>query len=136
ISYSADFQEHLLTSLLLFCEKAQFIQLPTEQAQVPQELKRCNQNIQSHFSSKPLLYFTFLPPQVPLVLQFLEHLDRLAEQFAISESSQFYSYLPNSKKINPDPHSSTKSTQTETTASTEHEPNSTIYQFPPAKVSS
>jgi hypothetical protein len=86
----SDFQEHLLTTLLLFCETAQFIQLPLEQEQVPKELNSCNQNIQSHFKSKPLLHFTFNPTNVPLVLQFLNQLDQLSEQFAVPESSEFY----------------------------------------------
>ena len=87
---SVDFQTHLITSLLLFCEKVQFIQLPLEQEQVPRELNQCDQNIQSHFKTKPLFHFTFNPTNVPIVLQFLEQLDNLAEQFAISESSDFY----------------------------------------------
>jgi hypothetical protein len=83
---------------LFFCEKASFVHLPTEQEQVPKEWaianqkSACNQNIQSHFNSKPLLHFTFTPSVVPLVLQFLEHLDSLAEQFAITESSDFYTW--------------------------------------------
>jgi hypothetical protein len=89
-AYYADFQEHLLTSLLLLCEKAHFIQLPLEQEQVPRELNACDQNIQSHFKTKPLFHFTFNPANVPLVLQFLEQLDNLAEQFAVIESSDFY----------------------------------------------
>lgn len=90
VSLHSDFQEHLLTSLLLLCEKAQFIQLPLEQELVPKELNSCDQNIQSHFKTKPLFHFTFNPQNVPIVLQFLEQLDNLAEQFAISESSDFY----------------------------------------------
>jgi hypothetical protein len=89
-TFSSDFQEHLITSLLFFCETVQFVQVPLEQEQVPQELKHCNQNIQSHFKSKPLLHFTFSLPAVPLVLKFLAQLDSLANQFAITESSQFY----------------------------------------------
>jgi hypothetical protein len=87
---SSDFQEHLITSLLFFCETVQFVQVPLEQEQVPQELKHCNQNILAHFKSKPLLHFTFSLPAVPLVLKFLAQLDSLAHQFAITESSQFY----------------------------------------------
>jgi hypothetical protein len=88
-TYSSDFQEYLLTSLLLFCETAQFIQLPLEQEQVPKEVG-CNQNIHSHFKSKPLLFFTFSPPAVPLVLQFLDQLDHLAKQFDTESSADFY----------------------------------------------
>ncbi|MCE8159342.1 MAG: hypothetical protein I3270_02520 [Candidatus Moeniiplasma glomeromycotorum] len=91
-SYSADFQEHLITQLLFFCETAQFVQVPLEQEQVPQELKQCNQNILAHFKSKPLFYFTFSPPAVPLVLQFLEHLDSLAKQYDIESSADFYTW--------------------------------------------
>jgi hypothetical protein len=89
-TYSADFQEHLLTSLLFFCEKAHFVQVPLEQEQVAKENSGCNANIQAHFSSKPLLHFTFTSSVVPLVLSFLDNLGNLAQQFAITESSQFY----------------------------------------------
>jgi len=91
-SYSADFQEHLITQLLFFCDTAQFVQLPLEQEQVLQELKQCNQNILAHFKSKPLLHFTFSLSAVPLVLQFLEYLDTLASQFAMESSTDFYTW--------------------------------------------
>jgi hypothetical protein len=87
--YQADFQEQLLTQLLFFCETAQFVQVPLEQELVTQELKLCNQNILAHFTPKPLLHFTFSTEAVPLVLSFLAHLDSLAHQFAITESSDF-----------------------------------------------
>jgi len=104
-TFSSDFQEHLITHLLFFCETAQFVQVPLEQEQVPQEVEQkdftknpdrvslksvCNQNILAHFKSKPLLHFTFSLPAVPLVLQFLDHLDNLAHQFEITSSADFY----------------------------------------------
>jgi len=89
-AFSSDFQEHLITQLLFFCETAQFVQVPLEQEQVPQELTQCNQNILAHFKSKPLLHFTFSLPTVPLVLSFLDHLDTLAHQFEITSSADFY----------------------------------------------
>jgi hypothetical protein len=90
--FSSDFQENLITQLLFFCETAQFVQVPLEQEQVPKEIAQCNQNILAHFKSKPLLHFTFNPANVPLVLKFLEQLDSLAEQFAITESQDFYTW--------------------------------------------
>jgi len=36
------------------------------------------------------LHFTFSLPAVPLVLQFLDHLDNLAHQFEITSSVDFY----------------------------------------------
>ncbi|MCE8163085.1 MAG: hypothetical protein I3274_02605 [Candidatus Moeniiplasma glomeromycotorum] len=95
-THSTDFQEHLLTQLLFFCETAQFIQLPLEQEKVPKEISTCNQNIHSHFKSKPLLHFTFSPQTVPLVLKFLDQLDNLAQQFEVESSQDFY-FWPNKR---------------------------------------
>ena len=103
-TFATDFQEHLLTSLLFFCETAQFIQVPLEQPLVPKEIEQsdrvslksvCNQNISTHFKPKPLLHFTFAPSVVPLVLQFLEQLDAQASEWAVESSQDFYTWPPN-----------------------------------------
>lgn len=93
-SYSSDFQEFLLTRLLLFCDQAQFIHCPVENSQVTKELGQCSSDINHHFTAKPLLRFTFLPQTVPIVLQFLEKLDTYSRQFAMEESQDFYTWPP------------------------------------------
>lgn len=85
-----DFQEFLVTNLLLFCKSAEFIQAPLEQTHVAKLKNKCDKTINSHFISKPLLHFTFKPETVPLVLAFLNNLDHQADYYDLSESKEFY----------------------------------------------
>ena len=58
-----DFQEFLITRLLLLCNKAEFLHTPLEQEQVPKEAEQCSGSANSHFQTKPVLRFTFDPNQ-------------------------------------------------------------------------
>ncbi|CAG8584279.1 9107_t:CDS:2, partial [Paraglomus brasilianum] len=50
-----DFQEFLITRLLLLCNKAEFLHTPLEQEQVPKEAEQCSQSIYHHFQT-PMLW--------------------------------------------------------------------------------
>ncbi|CAI2198839.1 1944_t:CDS:2, partial [Funneliformis geosporum] len=56
-----DFQEFLITRLLLLCSKAEFTHLPLEQERVSKEQGTCDQLPYTHFQTKPVLHFQFLP---------------------------------------------------------------------------
>ncbi len=86
----SDFQEFLITNLLLFCQKAQFTHLPLEQLHVSKLEKSCDKSVNSHFQTKPVLHFNFAPETVPLVLAFLNNLDFYSDYFDMSESKEFY----------------------------------------------
>lgn len=85
-----DFQEFLITNLLLFCKSAEFIHAPLEQTHVSKLKKTCDKTISNHFNSRPLLHFTFKPETVPLVLAFLNNLDHHANLYDMEESKDFY----------------------------------------------
>jgi hypothetical protein len=85
-----DFQEFLVTNLLLFCKSAEFLQAPVEQSPVSKLKKTCDKTISNHFTPKPLLHFTFKPETVPLVLAFLNNLDFYANYHDTEESKEFY----------------------------------------------
>ncbi|CAG8447693.1 11326_t:CDS:2 [Racocetra fulgida] len=87
-----DFQEFLITRLLLLCKSAEFTHIPLEQDQVPKEVGQCNQLIYTHFQTKPVLHFTFLPEQASLVRQFINQLDTYAQEYDMTESQEFCSY--------------------------------------------
>src|SRR6185369_15287038 len=87
-----DFQEFLITRLLLLCSKAEFIHTPLEQEYVPKEAEQCNQSIQAHFQTKPVLHFQFLPENASVVRSFIEKLDDYSAEFDMEESSDFYAY--------------------------------------------
>jgi hypothetical protein len=87
-----DFQEFLITRLLLMCHKAEFLHTPLEQEQVPKEAEQCNQSIQAHFQTKPVLHFTFLPENAPVVRSFINQLDTYALEYDLEESKDFSSY--------------------------------------------
>ncbi|CAG8630600.1 3661_t:CDS:2 [Funneliformis caledonium] len=89
---SQDFQEFLITRLLLLCKKAEFLHTPLEQEQVPKEIAQCNQSIYAHFQVKPVLHFSFLPEQALTVRQFIDKLDTYAQEFDLEESQDFNSY--------------------------------------------
>ena len=88
----SDFQEFLITRLLLLCKTAEFCQIPLEQNKVPKELSHCNQSITSHFRSKSVLHFTFSPEQSSLVRKFITNLDTYAQEYDLEESKDFYAY--------------------------------------------
>jgi hypothetical protein len=85
-----DFQEFLITNLLLFCQKAEFIQAPLEQSPVSKLKKGCDQNPTNHFKTKPLLHFKFAKETVPLVLAFLNNLNHYVDYYDMTESKDFY----------------------------------------------
>ena len=87
-----DFQEFLITRLLLLCKSAEFLHTPLEQEQVPKEAQQCNQSIYSHFQTKPVLHFQFLPEQAPVVRSFISNLDTYSQEFDLEESKDFNSY--------------------------------------------
>jgi hypothetical protein len=83
-----DFQEYLITSLLLLCQKAQFLNLPLEQPKVPKALK-CDTLGYTHFQKKPTLLFKFAKPNANLIKEFILNLDHQAEIFNIQEKQNF-----------------------------------------------
>ena len=87
-----DFQEFLITRLLLLCKSAEFTHIPLEQEQVPKEVSHCNQSIQAHFQTKPVLHFSFLPENAPVVRTFIENLDTYASEYDMEESQDFLTY--------------------------------------------
>ncbi|CAG8658088.1 548_t:CDS:2, partial [Paraglomus brasilianum] len=82
---SQDFQEFLITRLLLLCNKAEFLHTPLEQEHVPKEAAQCNQSIYSHFQTKPVLHFQFLPENAVIVRTFINHLDIYALEYDLEE---------------------------------------------------
>jgi len=87
-----DFQEFLITRLLLLCNKAEFLHLPLEQEKVSKESGKCDELLYSHFQTKPVLRFQFLPEQASIVRQFINNLDTYAQEYDLEESKEFYSY--------------------------------------------
>jgi hypothetical protein len=87
-----DFQEFLITRLLLLCSKAEFCHLPLEQERVSKENNNCDNLIYTHFQTKPVLHFQFLPEQAAVVRQFITNLDTYATEYDLEESQEFYAY--------------------------------------------
>jgi hypothetical protein len=87
-----DFQQFLITRLLLMCKKAEFLHTPLESEQVPKEAEQCNQSIYSHFQTKPVLHFQFLPENAQIVRIFMDKLDTYALEYDLEESQDFNSY--------------------------------------------
>jgi hypothetical protein len=87
-----DFQEFLITRLLLLCKKAEFLHTPLEQEQVPKEIGQCNNSIYTHFQTKPVLHFQFLPENAKVVRLFIDKLDTYALEYDLEESKDFNSY--------------------------------------------
>jgi hypothetical protein len=85
---SVDFQEYLLTSLLLIAKKAQFLNLPLEQTQVSKSLQ-CDQLDYTHFQKKPILLFKFAKTQAEIIRNFMFNLDNQALTFDLDESQNF-----------------------------------------------
>jgi len=84
-----DFQEYLITSLLLLCQKAEFINLPLEQAKVTKVANKCDQLAYTHFQTKPTLRFKFAKENAHLIKEFMLNLDNQAQTFDIEEKQNF-----------------------------------------------
>jgi len=84
-----DFQTYLITSLLLLCKKAQFLNLPLEQAKVPKNGAKCDQLPYTHFQKKSTLLFKFTKQNAPLIKEFMFNLDNQAQTFDIQEKQNF-----------------------------------------------
>jgi hypothetical protein len=84
-----DFQAYLISSLLLLGKKAEFINLPLEQAKVPQTASKCDQLIYTHFQKQPTLRFKFAQENSQPIRIFMENLDHQAETFDIEEKQHF-----------------------------------------------
>jgi hypothetical protein len=83
-----DFQEYLIASLLLLCKKAEFLNLPLEQAKVPKS-SQCDALDYTHFQKMPTLRFKFAKENAQLVRGFMENLDHQAEEFDLEEKQGF-----------------------------------------------
>jgi hypothetical protein len=84
-----DFQEYLITSLLLFAKKAEFLNLPLEQPTVLKAKDQCDKLAYTHFQKKPTLRFKFAKENANLAWTFMENLDQQAEEFGLTESQNF-----------------------------------------------
>jgi len=84
-----DFQKYLISSLLLLCKKAQFLNLPLEQPKVPQSRGRCDQLDYTHFQKMPTLRFKFAKENAQLVRTFMLNLDQQAEELNLDEKQSF-----------------------------------------------
>jgi len=91
-----DFQEYLISSLLLLCKKAEFHHLPLEQQKVPQTQSKCDALDYTHFQKMPVLKFKFAKENANLARTFLENLDNQAQEFEIEEKQGFIDFrFPN-----------------------------------------
>ncbi|CAJ0922208.1 3034_t:CDS:2 [Entrophospora sp. SA101] len=88
----SDFQEFLIIRLLLMCKSAEFTHIPLEQDQVPKETGQCAGTIYTHFTTKPVLRFTFQPEQATVVRSFIAKLDTYALEYDMTESKDFTAY--------------------------------------------
>ncbi|CAI2192609.1 12907_t:CDS:1, partial [Funneliformis geosporum] len=84
-----DFQEYLLTSLLLLAKQAEFVNLPLEQPQVPHNGSKCDQLDYTHFQKKPIIRFKFARARASLVKEFMLNLDHQAQTFDLDEAQNF-----------------------------------------------
>ncbi|CAI2195653.1 6970_t:CDS:2, partial [Funneliformis geosporum] len=87
-----DFQEFLITRLLLLCSKAEFTHLPLEQERVSKEQGTCDQLPYTHFQTKPVLHFQFLPENATVVRALITNLDTYSQEFDLEESQDFFAY--------------------------------------------
>jgi hypothetical protein len=88
--FTHDFQEFLISRLLLLCQKAEFSKIPLEQEQVPRENGQCNKSVFSHFQTKSVLQFTFAPENMEVVHQFFNKLDDYAQEYDATEAQEFF----------------------------------------------
>ncbi|CAI2187569.1 14043_t:CDS:2 [Funneliformis geosporum] len=84
-----DFQEYLITSLLLLAKQAEFVNLPLEQSQVPHNGSKCDQLDYTHFQKKPILRFKFARASANLVKEFMLNLDNQAQTLDLDEAQNF-----------------------------------------------
>jgi len=91
-----DFQEFIITNLLLMCDKANFIHVPLEQNEVPKNKGSCTKSVEHHFQTKSVLHFIFKSQNSELVKNFFAKLDDYANDYQITESQDFY-YYPTSE---------------------------------------
>lgn len=84
-----DFQEYLITSLLLLCQKAEFLNLPLESQKVPHSSQKCDQLPYTHFQKKPVLRFQFAKENANLIKEFILNLDQQAQEFDLDEKQNF-----------------------------------------------
>ena len=87
-----DFQEFLITHLLLLCSKAEFLHTPLEQEQVSKESGQCNGLLYTHFQTRPVLRFQFAPENAVVIRGFMDKLDHYATEYDLEESQDFNSY--------------------------------------------
>jgi hypothetical protein len=87
-----DFQAFLITRLLLLCKSAEFTHLPLEQDRVPKEKSLCDNLSYTHFQTKSVLHFQFLPENAVAVRTFIANLDTYAQEYDLEESQDFYAY--------------------------------------------
>jgi hypothetical protein len=84
-----DFQEYLITSLLLLAKQAEFINLPLEQPQVSHNGSKCDQLDYTHFQKKPIIRFKFARTSTSLVKEFILNLDHQAQTLDLDEAQNF-----------------------------------------------
>lgn len=89
---TSDFQEFLISQLLLLCKTAEFSQLSLEQERVQKEGDQCSGIADTHFQTKPVLRFTFTSEKADQVREFIAQLDTYAEEYDLEESKDFYFY--------------------------------------------
>jgi hypothetical protein len=90
--FAQDFQEFLITRLLLLCHKAEFLNTPLEREKVSKEKGQCDQLPYTHFQTKPVLHFQFSPQNAQVVRIFISKLDQYAQEFDLEESKDFLNY--------------------------------------------
>ncbi|RHZ36683.1 rolling circle replication-associated protein [endosymbiont GvMRE of Glomus versiforme] len=100
IDKAQDFQEYLITSLLLLSKKATFANLPLEQPKVPQNGSKCDQLDYNHFQKKPVLHLSFAKETAPLIKEFILNLDNQAQEFLDVEEKQHFSDARFSDPVN------------------------------------
>jgi hypothetical protein len=97
-----DFQQFLITNLLLMCQKAEFLKIPLEADEVPKLKGVCNTFATSHFQTNSVFHFTFKSEQVSLIRNFIDKLDDYASDYDLTESKDFYFYPNKDKEISPE----------------------------------
>ncbi|CAG8684827.1 19139_t:CDS:2, partial [Racocetra fulgida] len=85
-----DFQEFLISRLLLLCQKAEFSKIPLEKEQVPKPSGQCDKSVFNHFQTKSVLNFTFAPENMEVVHQFFNQLDDYAKEYDAEEAQEFF----------------------------------------------
>ena len=91
-----DFQEFVITNLLVLCKKAEFLYLPLEKPQVSKDKGTCDKLVYHHFQTKPILRFKFDPKNATTVREFFNSLDDYADYYDMEEAKDFY-YYPTSE---------------------------------------